>query len=221
MANYEASEHIWTISSQLDFPKSTKQRIFSIAKIFPEAPNNKESAFKSINEKNLQQLFDIHDKLLNLSEYSNGSFSINSIIYVTVTFVYVMFGVFFETKELFYNFPNDLNLSRMALSYILWAVQYLSIIFILLRVCEETRASAYETANIVRKIIQRKPKFMQNDDYYYKQMKSFIIQMLQRKKTFNFSGEGLFIFDYTFIFSVSLIWAVFNRILSQVLFLFL
>lgn len=116
-----------------------------------------------------------------------------------------MFGVFFETKELFYNFPNDLNLSKMATSYILWAVQYISIIFILLRVCEETRSSAYEAANIVRKIIQSKPKFMQNDDYYYNQMKSFIIQMLQRKKTFNFSGEGLFIFDYTFIFSVSLI----------------
>lgn len=205
LANSDASEHIRTISSKDEIhpSKSSKQRIFSIKKILPEAPNKKESAFKSISENSLQQLFDVHDKLLDLSEYSNRSFSTNSIIYVTVSFVYVMFGVFFETKELFYNFPNDLNLQKMATSYLLWAAQYIFIIFILLRMCEETRGTAFETANIVRKIIQSKPKSMQNDDYYYNQMKSFIIQMLHRKKTFNFSGEGLFIFDYTFIFSVS------------------
>lgn len=217
MEKSDASEHIRTIFSNVEFPKSTKQRIFSIVKIFPGGPNKKESACKSITENSLQQLFDIHDKLLDLSEYSNRSFSTNSIVYVTVAFVYVMFGVFFETKELFYNFPNDLNLSKMASSYILWATQYMSIIFILLRMCEETRSSAYESANIVRKIIQSEPELMQNNDYFYNQMKSFTIQMLHRKKTFNFSGEGLFIFDYTFIFSVSLIWVVFNRTLSQVL----
>lgn len=200
LANSDPPEYIRTISS-----KSTKQRIFPIAKIFPEAPNENKSAFKSISENSFQQLFDVHDKLLDLSEYSNSSFSTNSIIYVTASFVYFMFGVFFETKELFYSFPNDLNLAKMATSYTLWAVQYMSIIFILLRMCEKTRGSAYEAANIVHKIILSKPKFMQNDDYYYNQMKSFIIQMLQRKKTFNFSGEGLFIFDYTFICSVSLI----------------
>lgn len=153
-------------------------------------------------------LFGMHDHLLDLSESVNRSFSTNTIIYVTVSFVYAMFGVFFETKELFYDFPNDLNLSMMATSYILWALQYIAIIFILLRVCEGARGSAYEAAMIVHKIVQKKPKFME-DDCFYNKMKSFTIHLLHRKKTFNFSGEGLFIFDYTFIFSVSCMGCIF------------
>lgn len=145
----------------------------------------------------------MHDHLLDISESVNNSFSTNTIIYVTVSFIYVMFGVFFETKELFYDFPSDLNLSMMATSYILWAFQYIAIIFILLRACEAARGSAYEAAMIIHKIVQKKPKFLLENDCYYNKMKSFTIHVLHRKKTFNFSGEGLFILDYTFIFSVN------------------
>lgn len=45
---------------------------------------------------------------------------------------------------------------------------------------------------------------MINDDAYHGKMKSFTLQILHRKKVFNFHGLGLFKLDYTFIFSVNL-----------------
>lgn len=137
------------------------------------------------------------------SETTNQCYSTITIVYVTISFIYAMFGIFFETKELFYNFKNEENLSHMAISYILWAIHYNGIIFVLLHVCEVTRESAYDTSMIVHKIIQKKPSFMLHSDIYYNKMKSFSLHVLHRKKTFNFSGQGLFNFDYTFIFSVS------------------
>lgn len=119
-----------------------------------------------------------------------------------------MFGIFFETKELFYNFKKEENLWMMATSYILWAAQYNAIIFILLHSCEVTRDAAYDSSMIVHKIIQKKPSFLLQSNIYYNKMKSFSLHVLHRKKTFNFSGQGLFVFDYTFIFSVSFIFLV-------------
>lgn len=42
---------------------------------------------------------------------------------------------------------------------------------------------------------------MINDEAYHGKMKSFTLQILHRKKVFNFHGLGLFKLDYTFIFS--------------------
>lgn len=68
----------------------------------------------------------------------------------------------------------------------------------------QAREAAYESALIVHKILQNKPVFMLNDEIYYNKMKSFTLQILHRKNTFNFNGLGLFQLDYTFIFSVLL-----------------
>lgn len=155
-----------------------------------------------MTEKNFRVLFELHDHMMDVSEGTNECYSTNTIVYVTVSFIYAMFGIFFETKELFYNFKDDDNLSMMATSYILWAIICNAIIFVLLHVCELTRECAYESSMIVHKILQKKPLFLIQSNIYYNKMKAFSLHVLHRKKTFNFSGQGLFLFDYTFIFSV-------------------
>lgn len=142
---------------------------------------------------------------MDMSEATNQCYSTNAIVFVTISFIYAMFGIFFETKELFYNFKKEENLWMMATSYILWAAQYNAIIFMLLHLCEVTRDAAYDSSMIVHKILQKKPSFLLQSNIYYNKMKSFSLHVLHRKKTFNFSGQGLFVFDYTFIFSVSLV----------------
>lgn len=141
---------------------------------------------------------------MDIAEGINQCYSTNTVVYVTVSFVLAMFGIFFETKEFFYNFKSEMNFSIMATSYILWALQNTIIIFLLLQVCEVTREKAYDTPMIVHKILQENPVFLHHSNIFYNKMKSFSLHLLHRKKTFNFSGQGLFIFDYTFIFSVSL-----------------
>ncbi|XP_055295136.1 gustatory and pheromone receptor 33a-like [Sitodiplosis mosellana] len=161
----------------------------------------KSLSVENLTEKSLRILFELHDRLMDASEATNQCYSTNGIVFVTVSFIYAMFGIFFETKELFYNFKDADNLWMMAASYILWATQYNAIIFVLLYVCELTRDAAYDTSMIVHKILQKKPSFLLHSDIYYNKMKSFSLHVLHRKKTFNFSGQGLFVFDYTFIFS--------------------
>lgn len=148
-------------------------------------------------------LFELHDRMMDISESINQCYSLNVVVYVTVSFIFAMFGIFFETKEIFYNFKDEMNLAMMATSYILWAIQNNSIIILLLKVCEDTREMAYETSMIVHQIVQKKPLFLQQSNIFYNKMKSFSLHTLHRKKTFNFSGQGLFLFDYTFLFSVS------------------
>lgn len=145
----------------------------------------------------------MHDELLDMAENVNQCYSTIPIAFTTSAFIYALFGLFFETKVLFWNGERNINLILIASSYVFWSAQGLLVIYILLNVCENTRGAAYETPLIVHKIVQKKPIFMLNDDNYYKKMKSFTIQVLHRKKTFNFTGLGLFNFDYTFIFSVS------------------
>lgn len=149
-------------------------------------------------------LFELHDRLMNVSESINQCYSTNTVVYVTVSFILAMFGIFFETKEIFYNFKNELNLAMMATSYILWGIQNNSIIIVLLHLCEGTREHAYDSSMIVHKIVQKKPLFLLQSNIFYNKMKSFSLQTLHRKKTFSFSGQGLFIFDHTFLFSVRL-----------------
>lgn len=85
----------------------------------------------------------------------------------------------------------------------IWCVLTALVIYTILTICTKTREEAYESALIVHKILQNKPVFMLNDEIYYNKMKSFTLQILHRKNTFNFNGLGLFQLDYTFIFSVS------------------
>lgn len=85
----------------------------------------------------------------------------------------------------------------------IWCVLTALVIYTVLTICTKTREEAYESALIVHKILQNKPVFMLNDEIYYNKMKSFTLQILHRKNTFNFNGLGLFQLDYTFIFSVS------------------
>lgn len=143
---------------------------------------------------------------MDTAEEINQCYSTNTVVYVTVSFILAMFGIFFETKELFYNYKSEMNFSTMATSYILWALQNTIIIFLLLQVCEMTREKAYDAAMIVHEILQVNPVFLQHSNVFCNKMKSFSLHLLHRKKTFNFSGQGLFIFDYTFIFSVSFFW---------------
>lgn len=74
--------------------------------------------------------------------------------------------------------------------------------YTILRVCTNTRESAYNSAIIIHRTLQGKPVFMLNDDTYFNKMKSFTLHILHRKNIFSFNGFGLFTLDYTFIFSV-------------------
>lgn len=74
--------------------------------------------------------------------------------------------------------------------------------FYFLTISSNTREESCESALIIHKILQNKPAFMLNDEIYYSKMKSFTLQILQRKNIFHFHGLGLFRLDYTFIFSV-------------------
>lgn len=163
----------------------------------------KKCSLEHVTERSLRMLFELHDRMMDISESINQCYSLNVVVYVTVSFIFAMFGIFFETKEIFYNFKDEMNLAMMATSYILWAIQNNSIIILLLKVCEDTREMAYETSMIVHQIVQKKPLFLQQSNIFYNKMKSFSLHTLHRKKTFNFSGQGLFLFDYTFLFSVS------------------
>lgn len=70
-------------------------------------------------------------------------------------------------------------------------------------VCTYTRDEAYNSAKIIHKILQKKPMFAIKNEKYYNKLKSFTLKTLHRKKTFKFNGMGLFILDFSFIFSVS------------------
>ena len=48
-----------------------------------------------------------------------------------------------------------------------------------------TREESCESALIIHKILQNKPAFMLNDEIFYNKMKSFTLQILNRKKVLN------------------------------------
>lgn len=103
---------------------------------------------------------------------------------------------------IFWLWGQNTRLILVATSYLLWGILLAMVIYKILSICTRTREEAYESALIVHKILQNKPVFMLNDEIFYNKMKSFTLQILHRKKTFNFNGLGLFQLDYTFIFSV-------------------
>ena len=47
---------------------------------------------------NMDNLFFLHDKLLDISESVNDTFSIQIVAFITASFVIILFGFFFETK---------------------------------------------------------------------------------------------------------------------------
>lgn len=155
-----------------------------------------------MTEQSIRVLFEMHERLMDVAERANEFYSTNTIPYVTISFVYVLFGIVFETKALSLS-PTNTAIIMMATSYILWAIQYTSIIILVLHTCELTRDSAFDTVMIVHKILQKKPVFLHQSEVFYNKMKSFSLHLLHHKQTFYFSGQGLFNFDYTFVFSVS------------------
>lgn len=147
-------------------------------------------------------MFELHNRLMDLAQSINKCYSSALLVFVTGIFVFSIFGFFFETKVLFWSWEKSTKLILISTSPVLWVVAGLANVYVLLTLCESARSAAYETPLIVHKIMQKKPLFMLHDDTYYNKMKAFTIQVLHRKKTFNFSALGLFNFDYTFIFSV-------------------
>lgn len=147
-------------------------------------------------------MFELHNRLMDLAQNINKCYASALLVFVTGIFVFSIFGLFFETKVLFWSWEKSTKLILISTSPVLWVIAGLANVYVLLSVCESARSAAYETPLIVHKIMQKKPSFMQHNDTYYNKMKSFTIQVLHRKRTFNFSALGLFNFDYTFIFSV-------------------
>lgn len=47
---------------------------------------------------NLEKLFDLHDQLVELSEFSNDTYSMQIAAFITGAFVVILFGLFFELK---------------------------------------------------------------------------------------------------------------------------
>ncbi|CAO1367850.1 unnamed protein product [Diamesa tonsa] len=149
----------------------------------------------------MNELFSLHDKLCDVAEKFNNLYSLEMVTCITGGFVMSLFGFFFETKVIFWAQGINPQLFFFATSYILWGGLMSAIIYLVLRNCSNTREESCESALIIHKILQNKPAFMLNDEIYYSKMKSFTLQILQRKNIFHFHGLGLFRLDYTFIFS--------------------
>lgn len=164
--------------------------------------NSPTIAFQRVNHDNLRMMFESHNRLMDLAQNINKCYASAFLVFVTGIFIFSIFGLFFETKVLFWSWEKSTKLILISTSPVLWVIAGLANVYVLLSVCESARSAAYETPLIVHKIMQKKPLFMLHDDTYYNKMKAFSIQVLHRKKTFNFSALGLFDFDYTFIFSV-------------------
>lgn len=160
------------------------------------------SGVHRVSHNNLRMMFELHNRLMDVAQNINKCYASALLVFVTGIFVFSIFGLFFETKVLFWSWEKSMKLILISTSPVLWVIAGLANVYVLLSVCEDARSAAYETPLIVHKIMQRKPLFMLHDDTYYNKMKAFTIQVLHRKKTFNFSALGLFNFDYTFIFSV-------------------
>lgn len=173
--------------------------------------NSASNGFKKVCHNNLRMMFELHNRLMDLAQNINKCYASALLVFVTGIFVLSIFGLFFQTKVLFWSWEKSTKLVLISTSPVLWVIAGLANVYVLLSVCESARSAAYETPLIVHKIMQKKPLFMQHNDTYYNKMKSFTIQVLHRKRTFNFSALGLFNFDYTFIFSVRQVKRIFKH----------
>lgn len=189
---------------QLKKPAWTENKINVESDSTIEADDEEvDDSLKHLHHK-MNELFTIHDKLCDLSEFINKAFGVQIVVYVTTAFIITLFGFFFETKIIFWELGGTFSkLVLVASSYVLWGLLASMVTYGMLSACTAAREEANESALIVHKILQNKPAFMLNDEVYYNKMKSFTLQVLHRKNTFQFHGLGLFSLDYTFIFSVS------------------
>ncbi|GAB0094274.1 hypothetical protein DMENIID0001_095470 [Sergentomyia squamirostris] len=149
----------------------------------------------------LNEIFILHDKLCDVSEAINDTFSLQIVSGITAGFIIIIFGFFIETKVAFWAGGQNVTLILIATSYVIWGVVTALSIYAMLACTTNTKETANAAALVVHKILQNKPAFMLNDEIYYNKMKSFTLQILHRKNTFHFNALGLFRLDYTFIFS--------------------
>ncbi|CAO1305137.1 unnamed protein product [Diamesa serratosioi] len=204
------------IKNKPNMDQNNVDNIKSVNRLFKslfKCINNKKDTQKKITEQmesqsyplnlhlRMNELFSLHDKLCDVAEKFNNLYSLEMVTCITGGFVMSLFGFFFETKVIFWAQGINPQLFFFATSYILWGVLMSAIIYLVLRNCSNTREESCESALIIHKILQNKPAFMLNDEIYYSKMKSFTLQILQRKNIFHFHGLGLFRLDYTFIFS--------------------
>lgn len=66
-------------------------------KVTPSSAETYQGLPKDLH-KNMDNLFSLHDSLLDISEYINDVYAIQIVTFVTVSFVTILFGFFFETK---------------------------------------------------------------------------------------------------------------------------
>lgn len=151
----------------------------------------------------LHEIFRLHDRICDLLEVINNSYSFQMVSAITSIFVFLIFGLFFQTKVVFWAWGVAPKVVLISSSYLSWGMISACCVYLLLFMCTLTRDTATESALIIHKILQMKPAFMLNDEIYYSKMKSFTLQVLHRKNILHFNGMGLFRLDYTFIFSVS------------------
>lgn len=206
---YRFLQHIATANES---SKSKKQDdpVFTVDKEDSAAPKKKEFLKGSPDESfdcdlhlKLHDIFRVHDTLCELTEDINNGYSFQVVTCITAIFIFLIFGLFFEIKVVFWAWGGATKLVLISTSYLSWGIISTFEVYLLLYICTATRDTANNSALIIHKILQMKPVFMLNDETYYNKMKSFTLQVLHRKNILHFNGLGLFRLDYTFIFSVS------------------
>lgn len=155
-----------------------------------------------MNHKHLKVVFLLHDKLIDLTENINDFFALTVAIHITVTYVMLLFGVFFMAKVLFWNSERSVHMILYSLNFIFWSLNGCFVLYLLLFFCETTRENIFHSSTYIYDLTQSDAEFLVDNDHYYHQLKAFTIQLLHRKKVFTFSAVGLFNLDFTFIFSV-------------------
>ncbi|XP_053961817.1 gustatory and pheromone receptor 33a [Anastrepha ludens] len=155
------------------------------------------------SETNLPRLFKLHDKILSLSVLVNSEFGPQCVPYMAACFVITIFGIFLETKVMFIVGGKNELMDYVIYLYVIWSFTTMMVGYLVLRLCCQTYAHSKQSAMIVHEIMQKKPTFMLGNDIYYNKMKAFTLQFLHWEGYFQFNGIGLFVLDYTFIFSVS------------------
>lgn len=203
-------QHIATVNESYTkqheehFTQFLAQELPSAAKVSPEQQQKREflgQHFSPDLHVKLHEIFRVHDALCDLVEEVNDGYSFQMVTGITAIFIFLIFGLFFETKVVFWAWGGAVKLVLMSTSYLLWGIISTAMIYLVLFVCTRTRDTANRSALIIHKMLQMKPAFMLNDEVYYSKMKSFTLQVLHRKRLLHFNGLGLFRLDYTFIFS--------------------
>lgn len=160
----------------------------------------------------MKDLFCIHEKIMSLSVLTNNEFAPQVVPFMTLCFCVTLYGIFIETKVIFVAGGINSFLDYIADTYVVWSLITIFVAYLVLRLCCNTYKDMKKTALIIHEIMQKKPPFMLGSDLYYNKMKSFTLQYLHWEGYFHFNGCGLFALDFTFIFSVRLLFEVLTLI---------